>query len=70
MHKVLNNKQTIEDNLIVCLSNISHSSLIDMHLKQGKQEHSTMIGIKRNRKSQQDEEYQTNFPHGPRGNEN
>ena len=70
VHKVLNNKQTIEDNLIVCLSNISHSSLIDMHLKQGKQEHSNIIGIKRNRKSQQDEASQTNFPHGPRGNEN
>ena len=43
MHKVLNNKQTIEDKLIVCLSNIFLPSLIDMHLTQGKREHSNII---------------------------
>ena len=43
VHKVLNNKQTIEDKLIVCLSNIFLPSLIDMHLEQGKQEHSNIM---------------------------
>ena len=66
MHKVLNNKQTIEDKLIVCLSNIFLSFLIKMYLCiTGKTRN---MGIKR--KSQQDEDHQTNFPHGPRGNAN